>query len=69
MTVEFNEVGRAKANWSAECEEITYDWLYKQVKAHGVLSSRSLDFAYDEEKNVGKIYAGFYVIGIFKCEG
>lgn len=69
MTVEFNEVGRSKANWSAECKKLTHGWLYDQVRAHGVLSKSSLDFEYDEENNVGKIYAGFYVVGTFKCEG
>lgn len=68
MKVEFHDVGRSKSNWSAECKEITYNWLYNQVKAHGVLSSSSLDFEYDEENDVGKIYAGFYVIGTFRCE-
>lgn len=64
MKVQFIDVGRNKANWEADCEKIDYEFLYKQMKKHGVLS-RGIDFE-EVGTGVGIIYAGFRPIGRFK---
>ena len=58
MKVKFSNVGRDKGNWLAECEEITYDWLYKQVSPY--LISSNINFAN------GTIFAGFHSVGKFE---
>lgn len=43
MKIKFENVGHMKVSWEASCDKLDYDWLYKQVKSHGVMS-RELDF-------------------------
>lgn len=62
-TVVFENVGRRKETWSAQCKESLtdeelYNFMYSQVKKHGVMSD-------DIEFLGGVIYAGFHAIGTF----
>lgn len=68
MKVFFENVGYGNASWQAELNgELTYEWLYGQVK--GKCMSRDIDFALEKEnpKN-GVILAGFHKIGSFRIE-
>jgi len=75
LKIKFIDVGRGKANWTAECPNAfvdAYEWLYKQVKPH--LLSDNLEFYLEENGKNGKsgvIYAGFRCVGHFEliCEG
>lgn len=64
MKVEFIDVGRGKANWKVMCKTPDYDFLYKQVKSHGV-ASEDLSFV-EVGIGVGKIFAGFRPIGMYR---
>ena len=67
MKVYFERVGHSNANFSRECNgELTYEWLYKQVKPYCM--SRNLAFSYNEETNKGLIFGGYQTIGWFKIE-
>lgn len=66
MKVNFKNVGYSNASWSAECKELTEDWIYKQVKKYCM--SKNLFVLYDEEKNEGVIFGGLRVIGEFSVE-
>ena len=57
-TVVFKNVGRRKETWSAKCEEITYDFMFREVKKHGVMSN-NIEFL------GGVIFAGIHNIGTF----
>ena len=61
QTVIFKEVGRRNDSWSAQTNEITYDFMFGQVKKHGVMSS-DIDFIN------GRIYAGFHCIGTYEIK-
>lgn len=51
MKVHFEKVGYANKNFSRECRgELTYDWLYEQVKPHCM--SRNISFSYNKETGV-----------------
>lgn len=63
VNVTFTDVGRGKASWSATCEEVTFDWLYDQVKSKAMVLSTELNFS--EE---GTIFAGFHPIGKFQVD-
>ena len=65
VTVAFESVGAGKVSWKATAKELTYKWLYKEVKSIGMVMSRDLDFPYDEETNTGAVVAGFRIIGKF----
>lgn len=67
MKVYFENVGHSNASWQAEVKgELTYDWLYKQVKPH--LLSRGIDFYLDGEGK-GKIVVGYVrTVGTFRIE-
>ena len=56
FTVVFKNVGRRKESWSVQCEEITYDFMFREVKKHGIMS----DFI---EFLGGVIYAGVHAVG------
>lgn len=60
MKVKFKEIGRNKDNWESECEELTYEWLYSQVKRY--LMSDNIDFSEDGTVLVG----GFRPVGKFE---
>lgn len=67
MEVKFINVGRSKTSWTAKINnisELTYDWLYKQVKKH--LMSTSIDFQFDDISNTGCVYAGVRNVGKFE---
>lgn len=72
MKIKFIEVGRNNATWESECtansvDELEYDWLYSQVKKHGMVMSNDLDFLLNKENMTeGIITAGFHTIGKFK---
>lgn len=67
MKVYFERVGHSNANFSRECNgELTYEWLYKQVKPYCM--SRNISFHYNEETNEGLIFGGYQTIGGFKIE-
>lgn len=67
MKVLFRNVGYLAANFERECNgELTYKWLYKQVKSYCM--SRNLDFSYDEDTRQGIIFGGMRVIGKFEVE-
>lgn len=60
--VKFINVGREKKNWEAECEgDLTYQWLFGQVKKQRALVSNDIDFYKD-----GRITAGFRTVGRFE---
>lgn len=61
MQIKFIDVGRNKRNWEVECAELTYDFMYGQVKLVGGLLSQDIDFMDD-----GRIIAGFRTVGKFK---
>ncbi|MDF2815719.1 MAG: hypothetical protein K0Q81_1919 [Paenibacillus sp.] len=62
MQVKFIDVGRNNKSWEAECNgELTYKFLYGQVKKNGDVVSSGLDFTDD-----GAILAGFRTIGRFE---
>lgn len=71
MIVKFQDVGRNKISWEAECtakdiSELEYDWFYNQVKKRAFVMSCELDFILNEKDNTtGTIYAGFHTIGKF----
>ncbi len=67
MKVHFEKVGYANKNFSRECRgELTYDWLYEQVKPHCM--SRNISFSYNKETGVGHIFGGYQTIGGFRTE-
>ena len=62
IRVKFIEVGRGNKTWEADCpNEITYQWLYNQVKSRGGVMSSNLFFS-----DSGTIFAGFHPIGKFE---
>lgn len=61
MKVKFIDVGRNNKNWEAETDNVDYDWLYAQVKKHGMVMSSNLNFS-----DQGTIFAGFQNIGKFE---
>ncbi len=65
MKVKFINIGRKSANFEAECEEFTYEWLVSKVKRH--LMSRNIDIEWDDDKlESGNIYAGCHCVGRFE---
>lgn len=68
MKVIFENVGYGNASWQAELNgELTYEWLYGQVK--GKCMSRDIDFMLEKADNKkGVICAGFHKIGTFRIE-
>ena len=68
MKVFFENVGHSSANWQAELNgELTYEWLYKQVR--GKCMSRDIDFMLEKANDKkGIIVAGFRTIGTFRIE-
>lgn len=66
MKVKFKNVGRYNASWSVECEELTEDWVYNQVKNHCITKNPLI--AYDEETNRGVVSENLRVIGWFSVE-
>lgn len=66
MTVTFTDVGRGKMCWTAETDSVDAAWLYKQVKKHGALGSRGIDFDMLDDRR-GAIYVGgFREVGQFE---
>lgn len=63
ITVKFTNVGRGKKTWTAikEKGELTYNWLYKQIKEQQALMSSDIDFLDD-----GTILAGFRDVGKYQ---
>lgn len=68
MKVIFENVGFGNASWQAELNgELTYEWLYKQVREKCM--SRDIEFMLEKEDNKkGIIVAGFRTIGTFRIE-
>lgn len=69
MKVFFENVGRDKRNWSAECKkDLDYDWLYSQVKSK--LLSSDIDFYLDRNDDHKGIIVvgGFREVGSFRIE-
>lgn len=71
MKIKFIDVGRNNTNWESDCpaksvEELDYGWLYSQVKKHGMVMSRELDFFVNKDGTGGSITAGFHTIGKFE---
>lgn len=65
MKVRFINVGKDKKSWEAETDgELSYNWLYGQVKKHSALFSSGIDFYED-----GSITAGFRTVGRFEVIG
>ena len=71
MKIKFEDVGRNRASWEAECkaekiEDLEYEWFYSQVKKRGMVMSNDIDFFFDKKDNTkGTITAGFRSIGKF----
>jgi hypothetical protein len=72
MKIAFKDVGRGKANWTAEidttkpADDVHLNFLM-EVDRNGGLISRGIEVSYDDEFN-GKIYAGFHMVGTFAPE-
>jgi len=64
ITVKFIDVGQEKRNWTSTCAEISFNWLYRQVKSNGALMSGDLSFKNEHGK--GTIYEGFCAVGRFE---
>lgn len=65
--VNFINIGYSNQSFIRLCKsELTYEWLYKQVKPY--IMSRNVSFSYDEETNKGYIFGGFHTIGEFEVE-
>jgi len=64
IMVKFVDVGVNKLSWTATCKEISFDWLYKQIKSKGALMSSEISF-YNEHGS-GIIYAGLRAVGRFE---
>lgn len=62
MRVKFIDVGRDKKSWEAETDgELTYSWLFGQVKKRGSLLSSGIDFYED-----GSITSVFRTVGRYE---
>lgn len=61
MRIKFVDVGRNKRNWEVECAELTYDFMYKQVKSMSGILSQEVDFM-----DNGSILVGFRSVGKFE---
>ena len=67
FTVNFINVGHSNQSFCRLCKgELTYEWLYKQIKPY--VMSRNIEFSYNEETNKGYIFGGFQTIGEFEVE-
>lgn len=62
MKVYFTNIGRTKASFVAETDNINYSWLYSKVKPY--LMSSDIDFSMVDETH-GKVYAGLHCVGEF----
>ena len=61
MKVKFINIGRNNINFSKECKnELTYDWLLKQVKPY--LLSHNIDFE-ENRKGTITVFAGMQTVG------
>lgn len=61
-TVKFTDVGGRKMNWEAQLlGELTYEFLYGQIRKKGALYSSGIEFTTD-----GAIIAGFRTVGRFE---
>ncbi len=61
MEVKFINIGRNNANFTKECnEELTYDWLLKQVKLY--LLSHNIDIE-ENRKGTLTVFAGMQTVG------
>jgi hypothetical protein len=62
MIVKFKDVGRNKKSWEAHCDgELTYKFMYGQVKSNAAIMSSDLEFG-----DNGTIFAGFRSVGTFE---
>lgn len=67
MIVHFEKVGRYALSFDRECkDDLTYEWLKKQVGKHCM--SNDLNFDYNRETRKGYILGGFQTIGMFWWE-
>ena len=72
MKVKFIDVGSYKKTWesnfpAANFDDIDYSWLYSQVKKHGFIMSKEIDFIMlNGSERDGFITAGFHTIGRFE---
>lgn len=62
MKIKFINVGRNNKNWEIDCDKITYEFMYKQVKINESLVSENIDFTEDGIILAGGIKAGNFEI-------
>lgn len=62
MKVKFTDVGGSKKSWEATYkDELTYTFLYKQVKRNAAIMSNEISFT-----EYGEIVAGIRVVGKYE---
>ena len=67
MKVYFEKIGYSNAKFESECNgELTYGWLYKQIKPYCM--SHNLVFSYNEDTKRGTIFGGLRPIGKFEVK-
>lgn len=63
LRIHFENVGRKKKSWSADCTEaeLTAPWVLRQIRGSSALFSREIEF--DIEGDEGRIWAGMHIVG------
>ncbi len=56
MKIQFTNVGHTNACFTVDMKVLSYNTLKNAVKPH--ITSKIIQFDYDEDKNEGKIYVG-----------
>ena len=71
MTVTFHNVGSHKKNWIANMSNLADRELIKQIRRHGALMSRDIDFVWNEDGDEANIFVGMFrnVGKILVCGG
>jgi hypothetical protein len=70
MTVYFESVGAQRKTWSAELETLSDSALLRQIRKHGALMSRGVDFEWEGCGTAAAILVGgVRQVGTVRVEG
>ncbi len=70
MTITFKDVGRDKKAWTSEVESLSDRTLEREIRKHGALISRGVEFHFNEDGASGfVIVGGFRRVGSFEVDG
>ncbi len=68
-TIFFRNVGRDKCSWHAVLKPVTDRGILAQIRKHGRLASRDIDFEIAEDGRSGVVIVGdFRAVGTFTIE-